>query len=335
LKQYRLNAVKDPYHPYCPFTSQPETMAMSKPLSLFVLLLSLSASSFLCAAEEFAVVEKPGQHLDVNFNQKTLLRLMTANDLTDDKTAHNTYKVYAHVMDPLDPTNTRTLTKGPGDQFTHHRGIFIGWAKTTIEGMGTLDTWHMKNDVRQIYQKIVSQQTSSTEATLTVAIDWKQKDVLLLAEERTFVIQKPETNGALHIVQISKITAVAGATDLNGDPEHAGCHFRANEMVVKNKSATYLMPEGKNVKDLDLPWTAMTFSMDDRTYYVQHLSHPTLPKGNRYSAYRDYGRFGAFFNTKLAKGEQATFKLGFYISPGGFPDNAQTVLGDRYAQFAK
>ncbi len=303
--------------------------------AITAMMLATILTGTLQAADGFSITETAGQHIDIAFNQQTLLRLMTANDLTDKDTAHNTSKVYAHVMDPLDPTGMRTLTKGAGDQFTHHRGIFIGWSKTTIDGVGKFDTWHMKDDVRQIYRKILNQQASADEATLTVAIDWMQKDKTLLSEERTFILQKPGTDHSLLIDKISKITAVAGPTDLNGDPEHAGCHFRAHEAVVKNKSAKYLMPEGRDVKDLDLPWTAMTFSIDDRTYHVQHMSHPTLPKGNRYSAYRDYGRFGAFFNTKLAKDEQATFRIRFYISPGGFPDSAQKIMDERYQQFAK
>lgn len=298
-------------------------------------LLCMLCSFSVHAAGGFSISEVVGKHIDVSYADRVVLRLMTANDASTPETALETYKVYAHVMDPLDPDNQRTLTKGAGFKFPHHRGLFIGWSKTKIEGLGQFDTWHMKDGVRQEYQRIVSQETNPDHASLTVAIHWLKNDQVLLQEERTLYVTQPEPNGALQVNMTSRLTAVAGATDLQGDPEHAGCHFRANEQVVDNKSAKYLMPEGRDVKELDLPWTAMTFKLGDQAYHVQHMSHPALPKGNRYSAYRDYGRFGAFWTDHLEKGAPAEFRIGFYISPGGFPEGAQEIMTRRYQAFAK
>jgi len=241
------------------------------------------------------------------------------------------------VIDPLDPKAQRTITKGAGDKYTHHRGIYIGWSKTTIDGVGKFDTWHMKNGVRQIYRKILDHKASAEKAKLTVAIDWVAKDKTILTEKRTLIVHAPEAHGAFTLDKISEITAVAGDTDLNGDPEHAGCQYRAHEAVVKNKSAKYLFPEGvKKVQDeRDMPWAALTYQIDGRPYHVQHMSHPSIPKGNRYSAYRDYGRFGAFFVTKIAQGDSVTFRIRFHIAPGGFPDNAQAVMAKRYEQYVQ
>ena len=107
------------------------------------------------------------------------------------------------------------------------------------------DTWHMKNGVRQEFQKIVSKSQDGNKASLTVAINWLSKDEVLLSEERQFIFHKPNDKGAYLIDKVSNITAVKGDAELAGDREHAGCQFRANEAVVGNKSANYLFASGK------------------------------------------------------------------------------------------
>jgi hypothetical protein len=103
---------------------------------------------------------------------------------------------------------------------------------------------------------------------------------------------------------------------LSGDPEHAGCQFRPSQAVAKNKSAKYLFhKEGIDPKkDKDLPWVAESFKIGEKQFFVQHMSAPTIPAGNIYSAYRDYGRFGAYFKHTIEKGE--TLKLDYRIVVG-------------------
>jgi len=304
-------------------------------LSTLVVLSSASVTR-LAEAADFAINEESDNHIDVSYKDRVVLRLMTANDTSDSKAAHETYKVYAHVMDPADPENKRTLTKGAGSKYTHHRGIFIGFSKTKVDGVGSVDTWHMKNGVRQQFGKILKQETGDDQATLTVSVDWVQGDQPLLSEERTFFVHKPEQKGAVQIDMMSKITAIEGDTVLTGDPEHAGLQYRAHEDVVANKSAKYLFPDGAkpgNRGTKDMPWAAMTYQAHGNDYYVQHMSHPSLPEGNVYSAYRNYGRFGAYFSKELAKGESAYFRVRFYVSPGTFPDGAVHAMNKRYEDY--
>lgn len=314
---------------------------MSLPISIRIcistaclLLLPLAAK----VEAGFTISETPGEHVDVAYNGRVVFRLMTANDTSTEARAHETYKVYAHVMDPLDPENKRTLTKGAGHKFTHHRGIFVGWAKANVDGVGGVDTWHMKNGVRQHFAGIAQQEAGDEAATFTANIQWVKGDDLLLSEQRSFVIHSPEESGAILIDTFSTVLASTGKTELKGDPEHAGLQFRAHEAVAQNKSASYLFPDGmkpgKN-GDPDIPWAAMSFKIDDRDYHVQHMSHPSLPKGNIYSAYRDYGRFGAYFVKTVEKNETATFHVRFYISPGTFPADAESAMQTRYDEYVK
>ena len=128
--------------------------------------------------------------------------------------------------------------------------------------------------------------------------------------------------------------------ELNGDPEHAGCQFRASAEVVKNKSARYFFPGGEMTQkevqaSRDIDWAAMTFKANGNDYHVHHMSHPSLPTGLRYSAYRDYGRFGSFWVATIKKGKSKTFPIRFHISPGAFPDSIAKDCEARYEAFAK
>jgi hypothetical protein len=63
------------------------------------------------------------------------------------KIGHETYKVYGHVLDPLDTENKRVLTKGAG--------IFISFKVKA--GKINPDLWHLKGKARSIYRKITTQ----------------------------------------------------------------------------------------------------------------------------------------------------------------------------------
>jgi len=290
------------------------------------------------AADGFSISEKKGESVTVDYNGRGIIQLVTKNDKSSAEKAHETYKVYLHVMDPLDGAGKKVITKGAGDKFTHHRGIYIGWSKAKIAGKA-YDTWHMKDGVRQEFVKIISQKATAATASFTAAINWVDGDEVLLTEERFFEVRKLDEDGAFILDTVSKITATKADTELNGDPEHAGLQFRAAEEVVANKSAKYLFPSGKmNDKEVkkthDMPWAAMTFNTGGNDYHVQHMSHPSLPKPVRYSAYRDYGRFGSFFVKNLKKGESATFKVRFYISPGRFPGSIGEDCKRRYENYS-
>lgn len=302
-----------------------------------VIVAGLLALSNTVLSGGFSVKEQKGQAVTVSYDGKPVVHLVTRNDQSTKEAAHETYKVFLQVNDMLDAKGAGTITKGAGDKFTHHRGIYIGWSKTRI-GKKSYDTWHMKGAVRQVFQQLVDWKTTEDSASFTAAIDWVDGDEVLLSEKRTFVVHKPRRNGAFLLDTESKITAVKGDTDLNGDPEHAGSQFRASADVAKNTSAKYLFPSGSMdqksvIAARGLPWAAMTFQANGNDYHVQHMSHPSLPKPVRYSAYRNYGRFGSFFVTKLKQGDTKSFKVRYYLSPGAFPDDMVAASKKRYSEF--
>jgi len=280
---------------------------------LFALVLSAASA---VAAEGLAFQDTAGKHLDVTAGGKPLVRYMYAYDPSSPTNLHVTYKPYLHVFD----STGKVITKGPGGQFTHHRGIFIGWSKMSFNGK-SFDRWHMKGG-EQVHQKFLRQEAAEGKATFTSLVHWnddaKQE---FIVEERTFTVRQ-QAGGTL-IDFSAKLTAPRGDVKLDGDPEHAGIQFRpANEADAKKTRYFYPKEKADLKKDTDLPWIAETFVLDGAAYSVVHMSHPGNPTGTRWSAYRDYGRFGAFPVTEIKQGGSFTFRYQFFVTGGELPDVA-------------
>ncbi len=293
-------------------------------LSCFTIITLLAASAV--AAEK---QQTKGQY-DITRNSQPVLRYMYDYDTTDATTVHNTYKVYHHVLNPAG----KPITKGPGGKFTHHRGIFVGFARMEYNGK-TYDLWHMKGNARQIHQKFLEQKSDDKQATLSSLIHWNvDTDKTAIEEKRTVTVHH---SGDAYLLcdWTSELTPVGGDVLLKGDPEHAGVQYRPHNDVVGNKSAKYTFhKEGIDPKkDKDLPWVAMTYELNGEKYTVQHMRHPSNPSDSVYSAYRDYGRFGNYFVKPVKEGETLKLQYRFRITQGDAPSVAE--LQAQYDKYVK
>jgi len=64
---------------------------------------------------------------------------------------------------------------------------------------------------------------------------------------------------------------------------------------------------------------------------VLHTNHPDNPKGTVYSAYRDYGRFGAFFKETINSGETLTLRYQIWVAEGQMPE--RQMCAGKYSAF--
>ncbi|MGK0185622.1 MAG: hypothetical protein ACI9R3_001400 [Verrucomicrobiales bacterium] len=251
-----------------------------------------------------------------------LTRLMTKDPM----------KVFSNVMDTRG-YKAITSSGEEGAVFPHHRGIFLGWSETGFNGE-SYDTWHMKDGVTQKFEKLVSSNVGPMYADYTAQISWNTGDGQRILDEMRTIKGLHPTNKGYGMMEIDTIlTANNGDVVLGGDPEHAGCHFRAsNETALlakkvmdgkapKFQATKYVFhKEGTDPKkDKDLPWVTMGFSIGEDRFFVQHMNHPDNPAGNVYSAYREYGRFGSFFTHTIKKGESLRLRYRFVIGIGALP----------------
>lgn len=283
------------------------------------------------AADAFQVNDNAGKYTDIiTPDGKPILRYMYERDTSDAAKTFDTAKVFAHVFAN---DGTTTLTKGAGGKFPHHRGIFIGWNKLK-QGGKSHDLWHVRNTVQK-HREFKETEAADKGAKLTALIDWIGVDGKpVLEEQRTYQVRSQDD--AYSVIDFtSTLTAIQGDVELNGDPEHAGVQFRPSQQVAENQSAAYTFhKEGIDPKkDLDLPWVAESFQVGDAWWSVQHMNHPSNPDGARWSAYRDYGRFGPFTVAKIADGESVTFRYRFRVTQGKSQDREHLQASfDQYSQ---
>lgn len=271
------------------------------------------------AAEEFTIEDKTQQkHLDILKSGKLLGRYMYDFDNSSGARREDTFKTYLQVFNANGDTQ---ITKGLGGDSNHHRGIFTGWGKITIDGE-SFDCWH-GHGAAQIHQDFSDVKADAARAAFTSRILWeKGKNGLPALEEKRTMAFLTAPEGAYAMVDFaSEIHALDGKTVLlEGDPEHSGIQFRPANEIDRSKTL-YIYPKEKADAhfDLDYPWLACSFVLEGKTYSVVYLNHPENPKDAKFSAYRDYGRFGAFFKASLAKDETLSLQVRFLMLESELP----------------
>jgi mono/diheme cytochrome c family protein/glucose/arabinose dehydrogenase len=255
-------------------------------------------------------------YYDVLVDGKVATRYMYAHDTSTPERRTQTYKPYLHVFDA---DGAAPITNpGDGGQYPHHRGIYIGWNKIAYNGK-TYDRWHMKGG-EIVHQRFSEQMNNGKSALFTSVTHWNDESGKpFIVEQRTTTVRPVAAPGRLLIDVTFSLTAPDGDAVLDGDPEHSGIHYRPADTVDRAKTV-YLYPkEGAQPhKDTDYPWVGETYTLADtgRTYSVVEFSHPENPTGTRWSAYRNYGRFGAFPKATLKKGEPLVLKYRFLVADG-------------------
>jgi hypothetical protein len=290
--------------------------------------------------ETFSWSDTEGEYLDLLFDGRKVTRYMYAYDTSTPQRVFETYKPLHHVFDA---EGKHLLTNGPDGEheytkkikYPHHRGIFIGWNRLEFGGQ-RFDLWHMPG-VAQVHQKFLEKTAGPVLARSNSLINWNDKGgEAMIAEQRQVTVFGQNKPAVLLLDFQSELKAVRGDVFLNGDPEHAGLQYRAHNDVAtggKDVKATYLFHEdGIDAhKDRDLPWAAMSYGLNGRRYSVLHMNHPDNPKETLYSAYRDYGRFGAFFKKKIGAGETLTLRYRILVVEGEMPERSK--LAKKYLEF--
>jgi hypothetical protein len=287
---------------------------------LALALIAVSAASSHGAGWTFA--EGDG-YRDVLLDGKPVLRHMNA---WDPARRNDTFKPYTHVFAFDGKT---LLTKGPGGKFTHHRGAFIGWNKSEINGK-SYDFWHC-NGVERKHSKYVSAEEKATanEAVMVSVTDWPTPEGKTVISEKQTVTSRLLAPGTLQLDFAFELKAPNGPVKLNGDPQHAGFHFRAGEEVERHEKDTrYILPEGAQDKKNDVwancPWVVCDFTVEGKRYSVMHMSTTGNPTPPVYST-RAYGRFGNFFTTEVKT--DAPLKVTFRFACRRRSDSDERRLG--------
>lgn len=273
-------------------------------------------------SSSFSFEDKNPELSQVSLDGKPVLQFVHPI-LKEGKEREASYKPFHHLFD----NSGAMVTKGAGGQFTHHRGIFLGFSKVTYGGNIKVDIWHCKDDTHQAFEKVLLRESGPVLASEKDQIAWNGKNKETFAvEERQLIVYKVPGGQLVEFQSVVRTTN--GPVSLDGDPQHAGFHFRAaNEVSEKtSKETIYLRPDGedkpgasRNWPDLkthvNLPWNAMSFVLKDKRYTALYLDNPANPKEARFSE-RPYGRFGSYFVTEITKEKPLKLKYQIWLQDG-------------------
>jgi len=259
-----------------------------------------------------------------------------ALDETSKESRDRTYKVFHHLFSPAgDLLTTGGLSDDPEVYSPQHRGIFFGFNRINYGEGKTADTWHCTNGAYQAHDRFVAIEAGPVFGRHRLAISWHGQDKKVFANEERELTAYNVPGGQL-VEFASRMRPSAAPVKLDGDPQHAGVQFRAdNEVFAKTSDQTiFVRPDGAGKPGetrnwdpktrqgpINLSWDAMSFVLRSKRYTVAYLDHPKNPKEARYSE-REYGRFGSYFEYTLQKGKPLSVNYRFWLQEGLMkPDN--------------
>ncbi|MDO4576354.1 MAG: PmoA family protein [Planctomycetia bacterium] len=252
------------------------------------------------------------------------LELEIKNQPYNPKNRADNFKVFHHVY-----LNGKRLTKGPGGLYPHHRGLFFGFNKISYGENGHVDIWHCSGDTHQRFEKFLTRDAGDIFARETSLLSWNRNvSETFATEERTLTVWRSCADG-FFVDFSTSLKPTDWDLRLDGDPQHAGFHFRADQEVAEKtaKETLYLRPwgtgqPGETVNWKGVPeqttnqtWKACSFVLDGKRYSVVYLTSPANPGETRWSE-RNYGRFGHYFEYDLKKGSELRLNYRLWIQPG-------------------
>ena len=295
--------------------------------------------------DTFSWHDQAGDFTELRFGTRPVLRYYyRAYDDSSNASREQTYKVFHHLYSPKgDMFVTNGLPGDPAIHSPHHRGIFYGFNRVSYGNGKTADLWHCPNGAYQAHDRFLASEAGPLLGRHRVAISWHGQDGQAFAQEERELTVYNVPGGNL-IEFASRLNTTGGPVKWDGDPQHAGVHFRAdNEVFAKTSEQTiYVRPDGTGKPGetrnwdprtrqgpVNLPWDAMSFVLRSKRYTVAYLDHPKNPKESRHSE-REYGRFGSYFEYALEKDKPLTVNYRLWLQEGLMKPEEVAVLSTSF-----
>jgi hypothetical protein len=261
---------------------------------------------------------------DLFFGNRGIYRYVTLYDPARHQDTHKPY----HQIYRFDGEGF--ITKGPGGDFQHHKGIYLGWNHTRIDGQN-YDFWHAPREYQKHEQFLDERKVAGPVfARSASTTHWNTPAGQPLVRDTREVTTWKLAGDRILLDYVITIQSLVGDFHLGGDAHHAGFQFRASQKVAERAAETVILsPAGakENPKDLwsDAQWMAMAFNIEGQPYTVVHLDHPDNPGPTTYST-RNYGRFGAFFSSGVEAEEPLVLKYRLLVKNAD-PEEAEVLSG--------
>ena len=307
----------------------------------------------------FSFVDEKGKWTDLLYGKRPVLRYINAPH--DPANHFLTFKPFHQLFDPVEGKTLLTSgahAKASEGLYPHHRGLFFGFNKISYGDKQTADIWHGTDNVFSQHEKMIGVESGPVLGRQQEEITWHGKDGATFATEDRELTAYAVPGGTL--IDWSTIVSSRTTVKLDGDPQHAGFHFRASQEVAENIKAEsdlakkekrtpnpadtyYLRPDGKgklgetrnwepkgaNPKTVNLPWNAMSFVVGGKRYTVLRINHADNPKETRGSE-RDYGRFGDYFEYTVTPEKPLRLRYRVWVQAGEMTVDQCNALADEF-----
>jgi hypothetical protein len=281
--------------------------------------------------DAFAWHDRAGEFTELRLGNRPVLRYhYRAYDESSRASRERTCKVFHHLYSPTgDVLTTGGLSDDPAVHSPHHRGIFFGFNRISYGNGKTADTWHCSNGAHQAHDRFLAGEAGPVLGRHRLALSWHGPDRQAFANEEREPTAYNVPGGQL-VEFASRLRTGGGPVKLDGDPQHAGLHFRAdNEVFARTSGQTiFVRPDGTGKPGetrnwdpnthrgpVNLGWDAMSFVLGSKRYTVAYLDHPGNPKEARHSE-REYGRIGSYFEYTLEEGKPLSVRYRLWLQEG-------------------
>jgi hypothetical protein len=276
----------------------------------------------------FSWQNTPEEYAELSCAGRPVVRYMCKPP--DPKNVEETCKVFHHVYNP---DGTQFVTKGPGGQYTHHRGLFFGYCNITYEG-GRAANWGCGTNW-QAHAGFQAEQVGPVLGRHQVAVDWHGGKTVFAKERREVCVFN--VPGGILIEWTTRLATTGGKVTVDGNAPHAGFQFRAaQEVAEKSSGETYFIhPDGQTKPGqargsaFDLAWDAMSFVLGENRYSVVYLDRPDNPKRAEYNE-RVYGRFGSYFKYEVEKGKDLVASYRIWLQDGEMTAEKAVALSNDF-----
>lgn len=270
-----------------------------------------------CSDSEFSWQSTGEQSIQLQYNGHPLIQYEYPG--FDTENIEETKKPFHHVFDPA---SGELITKGLGGLYPHHRGIFFGYNQVRIDEK-QLDIWHARDGERSEHEEFEKEFAGPVFGGHIAQVHWKDHDGNIMLNEMRDIRAFRHTDHSFFIDFHTTLTSVAGPAELAGDLQHAGVQFRAAQYVADHSEETQFIrpsewshyPSDEELGEEEwenVPWNAMEYSINEKSYKVVYMSHPSNPGPSEMSE-RKYGRFGEFIPYSLDEDESLELRYRFWI----------------------
>lgn len=199
--------------------------------------------------------------------------------------------------------------------------VYLGWSETTFKGK-TFDTWTMAGAQRKLTE-LPPTKTGPILGEIAPRLSWQTNDGTVFLEEQRSIIAYHLTD-ALYLDIDTTLKAPNGEVTLGGAPASSGLHLR----LYQAQDAKAL-PLEKGTEG----WAALACKLQGQDFYLQHMTHPSVPKGRQYLVDQVKAHLGAPTPLTIKAGESQRLRYRLLIAKGQMP--AHSVLHLNYLNFAK